>query len=158
MLAYAHTMVGYVNLARSYGKLGGLDRTATLVNAIRADRGEGSVLLLDGGDTWQGSYTSLKTNGQDMVDCMKLLKPDAMVGHWEFTFGAERVQEIVGDMGYPFLASNVFDNEWDEPVFEHTAFYEKGGAPGRGHRAGHALHADCKSKLDVPRMVVRHSG
>ena len=127
MLAYAHTMVDYISLARTYGKLGGLDRTATLIKAIRADRGEDKVLLLDGGDTWQGSYTSLKTNGQDMVDCMKLLKPDAMVGHWEFTFGADRVQEIVGDMGYPFLASNIFDNEWDEPVFEHTAFYEKGG-------------------------------
>ncbi|MBL1407035.1 MAG: thiosulfohydrolase SoxB [Hyphomicrobiales bacterium] len=126
-LAYAHTMVDYVNLAKAYGKLGGLDRTATLVKAIRAERGDDSVLMLDGGDTWQGSYTSLKTNGQDMVDCMKLLKPDAMVGHWEFTFGEDRVQEIVADMGYPFLASNIVDNEWEEPVFESTAFYEKGG-------------------------------
>ena len=125
--AYAHTMVDYVNLARTYGKLGGLDRTATLVKAIRAERGEDKVLFLDGGDTWQGSYTSLKTNGQDMVDCMKLLKPDAMVGHWEFTFGADRVLEIVENMGYSFLASNIFDNEWDEPVFESTAFFEKGG-------------------------------
>lgn len=126
-LAYAHTMDDYVNLARTYGKLGGLDRTATLVKAIRANRGDDSVLLLDGGDTWQGSYTSLKTNGQDMVDCMKLLKPDAMVGHWEFTFGQERLEEIVESMGYPFLASNIVDNEWEEPVFESTAFYEKGG-------------------------------
>ena len=127
MLSYAHTMVDYVNLAREYGKLGGLDRTATLVKSIRGERGDDKVLLLDGGDTWQGSYTSLQTNGQDMVDCMKLLKPDAMVGHWEFTFGADRVEEIVEEMDYPFLASNVFDNEWEEPVFEHTAFYEKGG-------------------------------
>ncbi|MBC05627.1 thiosulfohydrolase SoxB [Thalassospira sp.] len=126
-LAYAHTMVDYVDMARTYGRLGGLDRTATLVKAIRAERGDGNVLFLDGGDTWQGSYTSLKTNGQDMVDCMKLLKPDAMVGHWEFTFGEDRVKEIVEDLGYPFLASNVFDTEWDEPVFEHTAFYETGG-------------------------------
>ncbi len=126
-LAYAHTMVDYVNMARAYGKLGGLDRTATLVKAIRAERGENKVLFLDGGDTWQGSYTSLKTNGQDMVDCMKLLKPDAMVGHWEFTFGEERVLEIVEEMGYPFLASNIVDNEWEEPVFESTAFFEKGG-------------------------------
>ena len=126
-LAYAHTMVDYVDMARTYGRLGGLDRTATLVKAIRAERGDNNVLFLDGGDTWQGSYTSLKTNGQDMVDCMKLLKPDAMVGHWEFTFGEDRVKEIVDDLGYPFLASNVFDTEWDEPVFEHTAFYETGG-------------------------------
>ena len=126
-LAYAHTMVDYVNLARSYGRLGGLDRTATLVNAIRAERGEDKVLFLDGGDTWQGSYTSLKTNGQDMVECMKLLQPDAMVGHWEFTFGEERVREIVADLGFPFLAANIVDTDWEEPVFESTAYYEKGG-------------------------------
>jgi S-sulfosulfanyl-L-cysteine sulfohydrolase len=126
-LAYAHTFVDYVDLARSYGRLGGLDRTATLVKAIRADRGDDKVLFLDGGDTWQGSYTSLKTNGQDMIECMKLLKPDAMTGHWEFTFGSERFLEMVEAMGYPFLASNVFDSEWDEPAFENTAFFEKGG-------------------------------
>ncbi len=126
-LAYAHTMVNYEELARTYGRLGGLDRTATLIKAIRADRGEDKVLLLDGGDTWQGSYTSLKTNGQDMVDCMAALKPEAMVGHWEFTFGADRVMEIVEAMDYPFLASNIFDAEWDEPVFESTMMVEKGG-------------------------------
>ena len=126
-MAHAFTMVDFVNLARTYGRVGGLDRVATLVKAIRADRGEDNVILLDGGDTWQGSYTSLKTNGQDVVDCMKLLQPEAMVGHWEFTFGEDRVQEIVEDMGYPFLASNIFDNEWDEPVFESTTFIEKGG-------------------------------
>jgi 2',3'-cyclic-nucleotide 2'-phosphodiesterase (5'-nucleotidase family) len=82
-----------VNLAKAYGRLGGLDRTATLVKAIRAERGDDKVLFLDGGDTWQGSYTSLKTNGEDMVDCMKLLKPDAMTGHWEFTFGEDRVKK-----------------------------------------------------------------
>jgi sulfur-oxidizing protein SoxB len=126
-LAYAHTMVDYEELARAYGRLGGLDRTATLVKAIRAERGDDKVLFLDGGDTWQGSYTSLKSNGQDMVECMKLLKPDAMVGHWEFTFGEDRVKEIIDDMGYAFLASNIFDNEWDEPVFDSTAMFEKGG-------------------------------
>jgi sulfur-oxidizing protein SoxB len=126
-LAYAHTMVDYADLARAYGRLGGLDRTATLVKAIRAERGDDKVLFLDGGDTWQGSYTSLKTNGQDMVDCMALLKPDAMTGHWEFTFGQDRFLEIVESMGFPFLASNIFDSEWDEPAFESTAMFEKGG-------------------------------
>ncbi|GBE42008.1 MAG TPA: thiosulfohydrolase SoxB [Rhizobiales bacterium] len=126
-LAYAHTMVDYVNMARTYGRMGGLDRTATLVKAIRGERGDDKVLVLDGGDTWQGSYSSLKTNGQDMVDCMKLLKPDAMVGHWEFTFGEKRVLEIIEDMGYPFLASNIVDNDFEEPVFESTAFLDRGG-------------------------------
>ncbi len=126
-LAYAHTMVDYINMARTYGRLGGLDRTATLVKAIRADRGDNKVLMLDGGDTWQGSYTSLKTNGQDMVDCMKLLKPDAMVGHWEFTFGEKRVLEIIEEMGYAFLASNIVDNDFEEPVFEAMKMFDKGG-------------------------------
>jgi len=128
-LAYAHTMVDYVDMARAYGRLGGLDRMATLINAIRAERGDGNVLLLDGGDTWQGSYTALKTDAQDMVDCMALLKPDAMVGHWEFTLGADRVLELIDSLDYPFLASNIVDTDWEEPVFESTAIYEKGGVP-----------------------------
>lgn len=127
-LAYAHTMLDYVEMARTYGRLGGLDRTATLIKAIRAERGDKNVLLLDGGDTWQGSYTSLKTDGQDMVDCLKLLRPDAMVGHWEFTLGADRLLEIVDDLGYPFLASNIVDIDWEEPVFESTAMYTVGGS------------------------------
>ncbi|MFT5896212.1 MAG: sulfur-oxidizing protein SoxB [bacterium] len=127
-LAYAHTMLDYVEMARTYGRLGGLDRTATLIKAIRAERGDNNVLLLDGGDTWQGSYTSLKTDGQDMVDCLKLLRPDAMVGHWEFTLGADRLLEIVDDLGYPFLASNIVDIDWEEPVFESTAMYSVGGS------------------------------
>ena len=125
--AYAHTMVDYLSLAKSYGKLGGLDRTATLIKAIRAERGDNKVLLLDGGDTWQGSYCSLKTQGSDMVAAMKALKPDAMVGHWEFTLGKERVEELVEEMGYPFLGSNCFDTEWDERVFQSTAYFERGG-------------------------------
>lgn len=126
-LAYAHTMNDYVNLASEYGRLGGLDRTATLVKAIRAERGDDKVLLLDGGDTWQGSYTSLKSNGQDMVDCLKLLKPDAMTGHWEFTLGSERVLELIDQLDYPFLASNIVDTDWEEPVFESTAMHDVGG-------------------------------
>ena len=125
--AYAHTMVDYLSLAKSYGKLGGLDRTATLIKAIRAERGDNKVLLLDGGDTWQGSYCSLKTQGADMVAAMKALKPDAMVGHWEFTLGKERVEQLVDEMGYPFLGSNCFDTEWDERVFQSTAYFERGG-------------------------------
>ena len=126
-LAYAHTMLDYVPLAREYGKLGGLDRTASLIKKIRAERGDDKVLLLDGGDTWQGSYTSLKTQGEDMLEAMNLLKPDAMVGHWEFTLGQERLSELIDKIDFPFLGGNVFDTEWDEPVFESTSYFEKGG-------------------------------
>ena len=126
-LAYAHSMIDYIPLAIQYGKLGGLDRTASVVKHIRAERGDDKVLLLDGGDTWQGSYTSLKTQGADMVAAMNLLKPDAMVGHWEFTFGKRRLKQLLDKMNYPFLGGNVFDTEWDEAVFESTRFFEKGG-------------------------------
>jgi sulfur-oxidizing protein SoxB len=74
--------------------MGGMDRIAALIGAVRAERGEDKVLLLDGGDAWQGSWTSLQTRAQDMVEVMSALKVDAMVGHWEFTYGADRVKEI----------------------------------------------------------------
>jgi sulfur-oxidizing protein SoxB len=124
--AYALTPEDFVSLAHTYGRMGGLDRVATVLKAIRAERGE-RVLFLDGGDTWQNSYTSLVTKGQDMVDCMKLLKPDAMVGHWEFTVGAERVKEIAEGLGFPFLGQNIRDTEWDEPAFEPMRMVERGG-------------------------------
>lgn len=124
--AYALTSEDFTALARSYGKLGGLDRIATIVNTIRAERGE-RVVFLDGGDTWQNSYTSLVTKGQDMVDCMRLLKPDAMTGHWEFTLGTDRVKEIIDQLGFKFLAQNVRDTEWNEPAFEAMTMLERGG-------------------------------
>jgi S-sulfosulfanyl-L-cysteine sulfohydrolase len=124
--AYALSSEDFVALAKAYGRMGGLDRIAAVLNAIRAERG-GRVAFLDGGDSWQNSYTSLVTSGQDMVDCLGLLKPDAMVGHWEFTLGTERVKELVRRLGFPFLALNMRDAEWDEPVFPAMAMMERGG-------------------------------
>lgn len=125
--AYAFSSVDFAELAKSYGRIGGLDRMATLVKAIRADRGADKTLLLDGGDTWQGSYTSLKTNGEDMVKVMNALGVDAMTAHWEFTYGQERVEELISGLDFPFLAGNVRDTEWEEPVFESTKMFERGG-------------------------------
>src|SRR4051794_636259 len=124
--AYALTEADFSTLAKAYGRLGGLDRIATILKAIREERGDG-VMFLDGGDTWQNSYTSLVSKGQDMGDCMALLRPDAMVGHWEFTLGAERVKELVGNLAFPFLAQNVRDTEWDEPAFKPMLMIERGG-------------------------------
>lgn len=126
--AFALTADDFTAMARSYGKMGGMDRIATLVGAVRAERGADRVLLLDGGDTWQGSWTALQTKGQDMVDIMSALKVDAMVGHWEFTYGAERVKQIADSASFAFLAQNVRDNEWQEPVFEPRKMFERGGA------------------------------
>jgi sulfur-oxidizing protein SoxB len=124
--AHALTSENYAALAKSYGKVGGVDRLATLIGAVRAER-PGKTLLLDGGDTWQGSYTSLATRGADMVEVMNALKVEAMTAHWEFTYGAERVEELIGELGFPFLAGNVRDTEWDEEVFDAVATFERGG-------------------------------
>ena len=126
--AFALTSDDFVALARNYGRMGGMDRIAALIGAVRAERGEDKVLLLDGGDAWQGSWTSLQTRAQDMVDVMSALKVDAMVGHWEFTYGADRVKEIADQAPFAFLAQNIRDNEWQEPVFEARKMFERGGA------------------------------
>jgi sulfur-oxidizing protein SoxB len=124
--AYALTSEDFVALAREYGRMGGLDRVATVVRRIRAERPE--ALLLDGGDTWQGSLTALRTRGQDMVDAMNLLAPDAMTAHWEFTLGIDRVTEIVDALPFPFLGANIFDATWDEPAYPPYEIFERGGA------------------------------
>jgi sulfur-oxidizing protein SoxB len=125
--AYALTSEDFAALAQSYGRIGGLDRLATAVKAARAQRGDDRVLLLDGGDTWQGSLGANRSKGQDMADCFKLLRPDAMTGHWEFTYGTDRVKELADSLGFPFLAQNIRDTEWQEPVFDAYRLFEKGG-------------------------------
>ncbi len=124
---YALSSGDFSALAQAYGRVGGLDRVATVINAIRADRPD--ALLLDGGDTWHGSYTCYQTEGQDMVNVMNALKPDAMTFHWEFTLGSDRVHEIVEDLPFAALGQNIFDAEWDEPseMFPPYEFFERGG-------------------------------
>jgi sulfur-oxidizing protein SoxB len=126
--AYALTHDDFSSLAQGYGRVGGLDRVATVINAIRAARPD--ALLLDGGDTWHGSYTCHHTAGQDMVNVMNALKPDAMTFHWEFTLGSDRVNEIVEGLPFAALGQNIFDSEWDEPaeLFKPYKFFERGGA------------------------------
>ncbi len=153
--AYALTYEDFTALAKTYGRMGGLDRCATVINAIRSARPD--ALLLDGGDTWQGSLTALKTNGQDMVNVMNALKPDAMTSHWEFTLGIDRVTEIVDTLDFPFLGANIFDAEWNEPAYEPYKMFEVGGATGRGHRAGLPLSADRQPEMDVPGPFLRRA-
>jgi S-sulfosulfanyl-L-cysteine sulfohydrolase len=124
--AYALSHVDFEALAKTYGRMGGMDRIATVVKSIRSSR-EDKMLLLDGGDTWQGSFTANLTKGQDMVDAMNLLKPDAMTGHFEFTYGTDRVKEIKESLAFPFLGQNIFDDEWQEPAFDAYKMFERGG-------------------------------
>jgi S-sulfosulfanyl-L-cysteine sulfohydrolase len=116
--AHAFTYLDFERAARAYGMMGGFAHLATLVRQLRASR-PGS-LLLDGGDTWQGSATSLWSRGQDMIDAQKLLGVDVMTAHWEFTYGAERVKEVV-DKDFAgkidFIAQNVRTADFGDPVF-----------------------------------------
>lgn len=125
-MAHALTHSDFETLGRAYGRMGGMDRIATVVKAIRADRPD--ALLLDGGDTWHGSLTALRTQGQDMVNVMSALGVDAMTSHWEFTLGADRVEQIVSALPFAFLGQNIYDAEWNEPVYEPYVIYERGGA------------------------------
>ena len=125
---YALTHNDFSALANEYGRVGGLDRVATVVKSIRADRPD--AILLDGGDTWHGSYTCHHTQGQDMVNVMNALKTEAMTFHWEFTLGSDRVHEIIDTLPFPALGQNIFDAEWDEPAeyFKPYTFFERGGS------------------------------
>jgi sulfur-oxidizing protein SoxB len=128
--AYGMSYLNFETAARRYGKVGGFAHLATLVKRLKATRP--GALLLDGGDTWQGSATSLWTNGQDMVDACKLLGVDVMTGHWEFTYGMERVQEIVEkDFAgkVDFVAQNIKTQDFGDPVFKPYVMREMNGVP-----------------------------
>ena len=129
-MAHALTWLDFDKAARRYGKVGGFAHLATLVKQLKASRP--GALLLDGGDTWQGSATALWTNAQDMVDAAKLLGVDVMTGHWEFTYGMERVKEIVEkdfQGRVDFLAQNVKTNDFGDPVFKPYVLREINGVP-----------------------------
>ncbi|MEY3969621.1 MAG: hypothetical protein RL617_634, partial [Pseudomonadota bacterium] len=129
-LGHAFSYVDFEKSAKAYGKVGGFAHMATLVKMMRASRPH--AFLLDGGDTWQGSATSLWTKGQDMVDATKLLGVDMMSPHWEFTYGADRVMEIVKKElagKIEFLAQNVKTTDFGDPVFKPYVIREQNGIP-----------------------------
>lgn len=131
--AYALSSKDFEHLARTYGRVGGMDRVATLIKAIRGERGADRTLVIDGGDALQGSYTALQSRGGDMIRVMQALGVEVTTGHWEFTFGANRVSELFGDFkkrgsaGFEFLAGNIVENDFREPVFRAWKMFEKGG-------------------------------
>jgi len=128
--AHAFTHLDFERAARVYGAMGGFAHICTLVKRLRARRP--GALLLDGGDSWQGSATSLWTRGQDMVDAARLLGVDVMTGHWEFTYGAQRVKEVVdGDFAgrIDFIAQNVRTADFGDPVFEPYVIKTINGIP-----------------------------
>jgi sulfur-oxidizing protein SoxB len=136
-LAHAYTYLDFERAARRYGKVGGFAHLATLVRRLKASRP--GALLLDGGDTWQGSATSLWTNAQDMVDACLALGVDVMTGHWEFTLGMQRVKEIIdkdfkgtsaagaASHRVDFVAQNVKTTDFGDPVFQPYVIKEMNG-------------------------------
>ncbi len=128
--AHALTYLDFEQASRRYGKVGGFAHLATLVKRMKASRP--GALLLDGGDTWQGSATALWTRGQDMVDAAKLLGVDVMTGHWEFTLGMDRVKEIISkDFSgkVDFIAQNVRTTDFEDPVFPPYTIRPINGVP-----------------------------
>ena len=128
--AHAFTYLDFVEAAKTYGKVGGFAHLSTLVKKMKASRP--GALLLDGGDTWQGSGTALWTNAQDMVDACKLLGVDVMTLHWESSYGAERVKEIeekdfAGKID--IVAQNVKTTDFEDPVFKPYVIKNINGVP-----------------------------
>jgi sulfur-oxidizing protein SoxB len=129
-LAHVFTHLDFDHAARQYGKVGGFAHLATLVKQVRAQRP--GALLLDGGDNWQGSATALWTQAQDMIDVSKLLGVDMMTGHWEFTYGAERVKQVIAKDfvgNIEFIAQNIRTVDFGDPVFKPYVMREVNGVP-----------------------------
>lgn len=128
--AYAFTHLDFCAAARAYGKVGGFAHLASLVKRLKASRP--NALLLDGGDSWQGSATALWTAGQDMVEASLELGVDVMTGHWEFTYGAERVLHVVRNDfkdKVAFVAQNIERHDSEHPVFDAYVIREQNGIP-----------------------------
>lgn len=128
--AHALTHLDFETAAKRFGRVGGFAHLATLVRQLKASRP--GALLLDGGDTWQGSATALWTQGQDMVDACLALGVDVMTGHWEFTYGMQRVQQLVEkDLAgkVEFVAQNVKTADFGDPVFKPCVIRPVNGVP-----------------------------
>ncbi len=131
--AYFDTYMDFNALAHKFGKMGGVAHIKTLTDHIVAERGKENVLFLDSGDTWQGTGVALKTTGEAIVKAQNYLGIDTMVGHWEFTYGKERVKELIGKLDAKFISQNVvgndpFSDEYEELIFEPYTIEERGGA------------------------------
>jgi len=131
--AYFDTYMDFDTLAKKFGKMGGIAHMKTYIDHVRKERGNENVLFLDSGDTWQGTGVALKTRGEAIVKAQNYLGVDVMVGHWEFTYGKERVMELIEKLDAKFISQNVIGNdpfadEYEELIFEPYTIEERGGA------------------------------
>src|SRR5439155_1258037 len=156
--AYAYTSLDFSALAARYGRMGGYAHLATLVKRVRAER-PGRTLLLDGGDTIQGSAVALWTRGEDMVRVSNELGVDVLTAHWEFVYGIDRVRELFGDRARTglfagdFVAHNVRELGWNDRVFRPYTIRRVGGVSvgvvGRTLVVNSGSHGKFLSRLDL---------
>ena len=142
--AHAFTYLNYADAAQQYGKVGGFAHLASLVKRIRAERGESNCLLLDGGDTWQGSGTAFWTRGMDMVGATNQLGVDVMTGHWEFTYRDKEVLKNIEAFNGEFVAQNV--------QVKVDALFE--GSPAYDEDTGHAFKPYTMKTVGGARIAV----
>ena len=131
--AYFDTYIDFVALARKFGKMGGIAHMKTVIDHVNKSRGKDRVLLLDSGDTWQGTGVALKSDGEAIVKAQNYLGVDVMVGHWEFTYGKEQVKKLIDQLDAKFISQNIvgddpFSDEYEELIFEPYTIEERGGA------------------------------
>ncbi len=142
--AHAFTYLGFEDAARRFGKVGGFAHMKTLIDRLRGEYGADRTLLLDGGDTWQGSGTAYWTRGKDMVGACNRLGVDVMTGHWEFTYQDDEILENIGEFAGEFVAQNVRVSE--EALFD--------GAPAWDEDSGHAFRPYTIRELGGHRVAV----
>jgi sulfur-oxidizing protein SoxB len=146
--AHAFTYLSYAEDASTYGKVGGFAHLKTLVKRLREEHGKERTLLLDGGDTWQGSGVAYWTRGKDMVGACNNLGVDVMTGHWEFTYLDEEVLANLKAFKGDFVAQNV--SVRDEAIFD----YRFADFPGFDEDSGRAFRPYTIRQLGGVRVAV----
>ena len=143
-LEYAYSCINYEKHAEAMGRVGGFAQLQTVVNYLRDSYGKGKTLLMDGGDTWQGSWTSLQTRGKDMIGALNHLGVDVCTGHWEFTYKDKEILENLKLLDAEFLAQNVKVKE--DALFD--------GSPAYDEDTGHAFKPYTMKEMDGARIAV----
>jgi 5'-nucleotidase len=66
------------------------------------------------------------SQGEAIIPILNALKPDALVGHWDFGYGPNRLRQINKQLSFPMLGCNVFAEDGSN-FLRPTAVFEKAG-------------------------------
>ncbi|HEY0385425.1 MAG TPA: metallophosphoesterase, partial [Pyrinomonadaceae bacterium] len=112
--------------------MNGLAKAATIINQAR--RGKPDLLLLDSGDTIQGTplvyYHNTKNNApvDPMMLVMNALKYDAMaVGNHEYNFGLKVLEKARSEAKFPWLSANTYRRGTNQTAYEPYIVRETSG-------------------------------